>query len=160
LSRDGPFVRLVSDVRGNGAGAVPAGERFVELRPLLISIAYRMLGSVAEAEDVVQDGFLRWHRATTEGAEVDSEKSSQPPDAIANLPGYAGEYDGIRRFTALLPSLARVGVGRLAYPPAASGASRPRHGRKRARSCPPAPTTAAIATQLSASKPLSPKRKL
>jgi pimeloyl-ACP methyl ester carboxylesterase len=46
---------------------------------------------------------------------------SQPPDAIANLPGYAGEYEGIRRFTALFPSLARLGVGRLAYPSAASG---------------------------------------
>jgi pimeloyl-ACP methyl ester carboxylesterase len=46
---------------------------------------------------------------------------SQPPDAIANLPGYAGEYDGIRRFTALFPSVARLGVGRLAYPAAASG---------------------------------------
>jgi pimeloyl-ACP methyl ester carboxylesterase len=46
---------------------------------------------------------------------------SQPPDAIANLPGYAGEYEGIRRFTALFPSVARLGVGRLAYPPAASG---------------------------------------
>jgi pimeloyl-ACP methyl ester carboxylesterase len=46
---------------------------------------------------------------------------SQPPDAIANLPGYAGEYDGIRRFTALFPSLARLGVGRLAYPSGASG---------------------------------------
>lgn len=46
---------------------------------------------------------------------------SQPPDAIANLPGYAGEYDGIRRFTALFPSLARLGVGRLAYPAAGSG---------------------------------------
>jgi pimeloyl-ACP methyl ester carboxylesterase len=46
---------------------------------------------------------------------------SQPPDAIANLPGYAGEYDGIRRFTALFPSVARLGVGRLAYPSAASG---------------------------------------
>jgi pimeloyl-ACP methyl ester carboxylesterase len=46
---------------------------------------------------------------------------SQPPDAIANLPGYAGEYDGIRRFTALFPSIARLGVGRLAYPSGASG---------------------------------------
>jgi pimeloyl-ACP methyl ester carboxylesterase len=46
---------------------------------------------------------------------------SQPPDAIANLPGYAGEYEGIRRFTALFPSVARLGVGRLAYPPPISG---------------------------------------
>ena len=30
-----------------------------ELRPYLFAIAYRMLGSVAEAEDVVQEAFLR-----------------------------------------------------------------------------------------------------
>lgn len=36
---------------------------FNRLRPRLIRIAYRMLGSVAEAEDIVQDGFIRWHQA-------------------------------------------------------------------------------------------------
>ena len=38
-------------------------ETFEDLRPLLFSIAYRMLGSVSEAEDVVQEAFLRYHRA-------------------------------------------------------------------------------------------------
>jgi RNA polymerase sigma-70 factor (ECF subfamily) len=37
-----------------------AAEIFDPLRPKLTRIAYRMLGSVAEAEDVVQDAFLRW----------------------------------------------------------------------------------------------------
>ncbi|WP_225878099.1 sigma-70 family RNA polymerase sigma factor [Spongiactinospora rosea] len=33
---------------------------FVELRPRLFGIAYRMLGSVAESEDVLQEAWLRW----------------------------------------------------------------------------------------------------
>jgi RNA polymerase sigma-70 factor (ECF subfamily) len=38
-----------------------AAELFDPLRPDLVQIAYRMLGSVADAEDVVQDAFLRWY---------------------------------------------------------------------------------------------------
>ncbi|HTV71783.1 MAG TPA: sigma-70 family RNA polymerase sigma factor [Rhizobiaceae bacterium] len=39
---------------------VDATSSFDPLRPRLIRIAYRMLGSVADAEDVVQDAFIRW----------------------------------------------------------------------------------------------------
>ena len=42
------------------------------LRPYLSAIAYRMLGSVAEAEDVVQEAFLRYHEA---GVEAESPKA-------------------------------------------------------------------------------------
>src|SRR5438067_1420864 len=48
-------------------------EQFDEHRALLFSIAYRMLGSVMDAEDVVQDAFLRWQGASD--AEVESPKA-------------------------------------------------------------------------------------
>jgi RNA polymerase sigma-70 factor (ECF subfamily) len=37
---------------------------FNEHRTLLFSIAYRMVGSVADAEDVLQDAFIRWQQAS------------------------------------------------------------------------------------------------
>lgn len=53
----------------------PVAEAYVDLRPLLFSIAYRMLGTVSEAEDVSQEAFLRYQRALAEGAAVDSPKA-------------------------------------------------------------------------------------
>jgi RNA polymerase sigma-70 factor (ECF subfamily) len=50
-------------------------EVYEELRPLLFSIAYRMLGSASEAEDVVQEAFLRFHRETSKGTSIDSPKA-------------------------------------------------------------------------------------
>src|SRR5438093_11412364 len=60
----------------DGTGSQPASARSIQrragmskegifdpLRPRLIRIAYRMLGSVADAEDVVQEAFLRWMHA-------------------------------------------------------------------------------------------------
>jgi RNA polymerase sigma-70 factor, ECF subfamily len=40
-----------------------AAEIFEQHRRYLTGVAYRMLGSVTEAEDVVQDAYLRWHGA-------------------------------------------------------------------------------------------------
>jgi RNA polymerase sigma-70 factor (ECF subfamily) len=48
---------------------------YEELRPLLFSIAYRMVSSVGEAEDIVQEAFLRIHRAEVEGTKIASPKA-------------------------------------------------------------------------------------
>jgi RNA polymerase sigma-70 factor (ECF subfamily) len=50
-------------------------EAFEALRPMLFSIAYRMLSSVTAAEDLVQDSYLRYRRALADGAVVESPKA-------------------------------------------------------------------------------------
>ncbi|HVQ50099.1 MAG TPA: sigma-70 family RNA polymerase sigma factor [Mycobacterium sp.] len=39
-------------------------DEFEELRPHLLAVAYRLTGTVADAEDAVQDAWLRWDRTT------------------------------------------------------------------------------------------------
>ena len=46
-----------------------------ELRPGSFAIAYRMLGSVAEAEDVVQEALLRFHHALDGGERIESPRA-------------------------------------------------------------------------------------
>jgi RNA polymerase sigma factor (sigma-70 family) len=45
-------------------------DRFERSRPRLEAIAYRLLGSSAEAQDIVQEAFLRWHAADVDRIEV------------------------------------------------------------------------------------------
>src|ERR1700742_688029 len=52
----------------NRSGAPAAADVFGEHRPLLLGLAYRLLGSMWDAEDVVQDTYMRW--ATTDRSEI------------------------------------------------------------------------------------------
>ena len=63
---------------GGAGGARPGQptERLLEeLRPVSFAIAYRMLGSVSEAEDVVQDALIHLHRALESGEQVQSPRA-------------------------------------------------------------------------------------
>ncbi len=59
-----------------GVGDVsPREELLEELRPVAFAIAYRLLGSVSEAEDVVQEALLRVHQALEAGKQVASPRA-------------------------------------------------------------------------------------
>lgn len=51
------------------AGGIRAAETFDAHRRLLIAVAYRVLGRYADAEDVVQDAWLRWNGADADAVE-------------------------------------------------------------------------------------------
>ena len=46
-----------------------ADPAFMSVRSRLFGLAYRMLGSRAEAEDVVQDVYVRWHQSDRDSIE-------------------------------------------------------------------------------------------
>ena len=50
-------------------------EDYTEYRPLMFSIAYRMTGSISDAEDIVQEAFLRLTRVLRDGASIESPKA-------------------------------------------------------------------------------------
>ena len=64
----------MADSSRASAAASPESE-VSAYRPLAFAIAYRMVGSVAETEDIVQEAFLRLHRARQEGVVVESPKA-------------------------------------------------------------------------------------
>lgn len=60
-------------------GIEPTTERleqaYVAHRPALLAIAYRMLGTFVDAEDVVQEAFIRFRRTLESGERLDSERA-------------------------------------------------------------------------------------
>ena len=62
----------------SGPAVVSAVDEFTTSRPRLFGIAYRMLGSVAEAEDVVQEAWVRWQRTDRSRGPQPRQASSRP----------------------------------------------------------------------------------
>ncbi|MFF9201995.1 RNA polymerase sigma-70 factor [Streptomyces sp. NPDC014986] len=59
-SRHGERDGHVAERPADGGGAGPATDAFITHRNLLFTVAYEMLGSAADAEDVLQETWLRW----------------------------------------------------------------------------------------------------
>ncbi|MBC7976738.1 MAG: RNA polymerase sigma factor SigJ, partial [Myxococcales bacterium] len=53
----------MANLAGSAPASSDAAASFEPHRRFVVRLAYRMLGSVTEAEDVAQDAYLRWHGA-------------------------------------------------------------------------------------------------
>ena len=93
-------LELAAGVRG---GMTEREQLLDELRPVAFAIAYRMLGSVSEAEDVVQEALLRVHQALDAGEQIVSPRAflatvttrlaiNELRSARARRERYAGEW--------------------------------------------------------------------
>jgi len=71
-------------------GAPTRAEVFNTCRPRLFGIAYRMLGSRAEAEDILQDAYVRWHEGAAGTARMAARAGlNAGAGATTNLPTQA-----------------------------------------------------------------------
>jgi RNA polymerase sigma-70 factor, ECF subfamily len=62
---------------------------FDQYRSLLFSVAYRMLGSVADAEDMLQETFIRWQQAPDDRGRSWSPSSAVCVSITCNLRAYS-----------------------------------------------------------------------
>ncbi|WP_250212469.1 sigma factor [Acrocarpospora catenulata] len=85
-----------ADESGGPEDLEQAAAVFAGVRPRLFGIAYRMLGSVTEAEDLVQDVWLRWQ--TADRATV-SNPAAFLATATTRLAINAGQSARVRRET-------------------------------------------------------------
>src|SRR3954454_21995141 len=94
---------LAGRLRGGRGGVTGREELLDELRAAAFAIAYRMLASVAAAEDIAQESLMRVHRALEAGEQIESPRAyvaavaprlaiDEPRSARARRETYVGEW--------------------------------------------------------------------
>jgi RNA polymerase sigma-70 factor, ECF subfamily len=88
--------------------APDAEAAFKPLRPGLLRIAYRMLGSVADAEDMVQEAFLRWLAAAAQQAAQEANRAAvREPAAFLLHDVFGASFDEVAATIGRAPAACR-----------------------------------------------------